>query len=109
MKTAVSRAFALVLMPLSLASAALPITASPALAANGGYTATLAAPLDAPKQKIIGEVLWKCAGDRCTAGNMGGRPVVTCQRVAKEFGEVSRFASGGKEFSAEDIAKCNGK
>ncbi len=109
MKTAFSRVFPLALAPLTMAAAVLSMTPLAAHAASGGYSATLAAPLAAPRQEILGEVLWKCAGDRCSAGNMGGRPVLTCQKVVKEFGAVSRFASGAKEFSAEDLAKCNGK
>lgn len=109
MKAALSRVFPLVLAPLTLAAAVLSMTPTAAHAASGGYSATLTAPLDAPRQEVIGEVLWKCAGDRCSAGNMGGRPVLTCQKVAKEFGAVARFTSGAKEFSAEDLAKCNGK
>ena len=106
MKTVFSRA-----IPLAIFAhlAAISVSAAPAFAASGGNVATLAQPLAAPKQQILGDVLWKCAGDRCTAANSGGRPVLACQRVVKEFGEVSRFASGAKEFSADDLAKCNGK
>lgn len=106
MKTVLSRA-----IPLALFAhvAVVSISTAPAFAASGGNVATLAQPLAAPKQQILGDVLWKCAGDRCTAANSGGRPVLTCQRVVKEFGEVSRFASGTKEFSSDDLAKCNGK
>lgn len=106
MKTVLSRA-----IPLAIIAhvAALAFGAAPAFAASGGNVATLAQPLSAPQQRILGDVLWKCAGDRCVAANSGGRPVLACQRVVKEFGEVARFASGTKEFSADDVAKCNGK
>jgi hypothetical protein len=112
MKTVLSRAIPPArssLLAIFAHVAAVSFAAAPAFAASGGNVATLAQPLSAPKQQILGDVLWKCAGDRCTAANSGGRPVLTCQRVAKEFGEVSRFASGTKEFSADDLAKCNAK
>ena len=39
------------------------VNAVPLLATSGGsYSATMAAPLAAPKQDIIGGVMWKCAG-----------------------------------------------
>lgn len=105
MKTALSRALPLALLPLALSLT--PVTAH---AASGGVNvATLAQPLAAPKQEIIGEVLWKCAGDRCIAANAGSRPAMVCQRVAKKFGAVARFTVAGTELSAADLAKCNGK
>lgn len=108
MATALSRAIPLALFA-HLAAVSIVAAPAPALAASGGHVATLAQPLAAPKQAILGEVLWKCAGDRCAAANAGGRPVLVCQRVVKEFGAVSGFTSGTKEFSADDLAKCNGK
>ena len=110
MKTVFSRTIPLVFSPFALAAAVLSLSPLPAQAASGGINvATLTQPLAAPKQEIIGEALWKCAGDRCVAANSGGRHAMTCQRVAKKFGEVARFNAGGSELSADDLAKCNGK
>lgn len=77
-------------------------------APRGAYTASLAAPLAAPKQEIIGGVMWKCVGESCSAPAEGSRPVLVCGRVAKKFGMVSRFASPQGELSAEELTRCNG-
>ncbi len=93
----------------ALAGAMLALTPAQVSAAPGGYNATLQQALAAPKQGILGDVLWKCAGDNCTAANAGSRPVVMCQRVAKKFGTVARFTAAGAELSADDLTKCNAK
>lgn len=72
------------------------------------YVASLAAPLAQPREDIIDGVLWKCAGDRCSAPAKGSRPVLVCGRVARKFGEVSRFTSPQGELSTEELARCNG-
>ena len=79
-----------------------------ASARAGAMVATLAAPLEAPRQEIMDGAMWRCAGDRCQAPAQGSRPLVVCQRVAKQFGAVSRFASPRGELSAEELTRCNG-
>jgi hypothetical protein len=74
----------------------------------GAYVASLAAPLASPKQEIIGGVMWKCAGESCSAPAEGSRPLLVCERVVKKFGAVSRFASPEGELSAEELTRCNG-
>lgn len=95
----------------SLAFAGAVIALSPvqAVAAGSGYSATLAAALPAPKAEIVNGVLWKCAGVACAAPDQGSRPVLVCQKVARKFGEVARFAGPDGELAAEDLAKCNNK
>ncbi len=93
----------------ALAGAMLAMTPAQVSAAPGGYNATLQQALTAPKQAIVGEVMWKCAGTGCAAASTGSRPVVMCQRVAKKFGTVARFTAAGAELSADDLAKCNAK
>jgi len=91
---------------IGLAVAALP--AAPAQAApRGSYTATLVQPLDAPRKEIINGQMWRCDGETCTAPASGSRAVVTCQRVATQFGPVAAFASPQGELSAEELARCN--
>jgi hypothetical protein len=77
-------------------------------APRGLYEAALATPLAAPRQEIVGGVLWKCAGERCAAPADGSRPVVICQRVAKTFGQVARFTTPAGALSAEELSRCNG-
>ena len=84
------------------------VTTSPAYA-GAGYTAKLAAPVTAPRQEVLGEALWKCAGDACRAPADTSNPNSSCARVVKTFGKVASFASTKGEFSAEQLAKCNAK
>ncbi len=109
MRTALSRSttFGLLASALALAGATLALTPAQAVAASQGFSARLSAPLAAPKQMIINEALWKCAGDACTAPGGGSRPVLVCQQVAKKFGEVAAFTSPMGTMSAEELAKCN--
>jgi hypothetical protein len=72
-----------------------------------GNIAALARPLASPRQKIVGGVLWKCAGGRCAAPSDGSRPVLTCRRVAKAFGPVASFTTPGGTLSNEDLSRCN--
>ena len=99
---------AIALSALALAGSMLaqaPALASPA----ASYAVRLAQPLSGPKQAIIGEVLWKCADDRCTAADAGSRPLVMCQRVAHKFGEVAEFRSAAGDLAAAELAKCNAR
>ena len=76
---------------------------------GGSYAAALQSPLEAPRQEIIGGVLWKCVGERCIAPAEGSRPLLVCQRVAKKIGPVARFSSPFGELPAEDLARCNAR
>lgn len=76
-------------------------------APRAGYGAALAMPLPAPRQEIVGGLLWKCAGGQCAAPADGSRPVMVCQRIARTFGTVTRFTSPAGELSGEDLSRCN--
>jgi len=97
---------------LPLASALALVLIAPAGSAQatprGGSVAALTAPLSAPRQEIISGVLWKCAGEHCAAPAEGSRPMLVCQRVARTFGEVARFATPAGELSSEELSRCNG-
>jgi hypothetical protein len=82
-------------------------TVSPAQAAAPRYTAKLVTALEAPAKKVVNDVIWSCAGDTCSAPIDGGRPLNTCIKVVKTFGQVTAFASPKGEFSAEDLQRCN--
>ena len=101
----IPQVFAAAALALSAGAASL---ASPAIAAPAGaYTVTLAAPLDAPRKEIINGKMWRCEGDTCSAAASGSRAVITCQRVATEFGVVASFTGPQGELSAKDLARCN--
>lgn len=84
-------------------------TAAPARAAdaNAYYSVTLAAPVAKPAKLMLGDVLWNCAGDTCSAGQDTARPVVVCTKLAAKIGQVNRFATPKGELAAEDMARCN--
>lgn len=83
------------------------LTAAPAQAAGAGYTAKLATALEAPKQKVVNGVLWRCTADSCAGPVDGARPVNTCVQVVKTFGQVASFATPKGELGAEDLQRCN--
>ena len=84
------------------------VTPTPAQA-NGAafYTAELVAPA-AERTNIIGGVAWQCQGTSCVAAKATSRPVVVCQRVVRELGEVTTFTAEGEALPAKDLARCNG-
>ena len=94
-----------------LALAAATGLAAPAQAAPhaGVYALVLASPLAEPRQEIVDGVLWKCAGEQCSAPAQGGRAVLTCGRVARKIGAVARFTAPEGALTAEELARCNGK
>ncbi len=72
------------------------------------YTVELAAPASEARS-IIGGVVFQCSGTECLAGKASSRPEVMCKRVAREFGEVTKFAANGEELQADKLAACNTK
>jgi len=94
---------------LALAStvASFAITTSPAFAADGRIRATLAAPLEAPVKKVVGDSVWRCEGTTCSGTNDGAKALNTCIKVVKTFGPVSSFATPKGEFGAEELSRCN--
>jgi hypothetical protein len=83
-------------------------TTAPAQA-GGTYRATLSAPVDAPRQEVLGTALWKCDGDACRSGSDDSSPVNACTRVAREFGAVASFATSKGELTPEQLEKCNAR
>ena len=77
--------------------------------AAAGYTARLAAPLEAPRSDVLGSALWKCAGDACSAAREDSSPTASCARVARNFGRVAAFTSPRGELSAEQLERCNAR
>lgn len=90
-------------------AASFAVTATPVRAAdaNAYYSVTLAAPVAKPAKLMLGDVLWNCAGDTCSAGQDTARPVVVCTKLAAKVGTISKFATPKGELAAEDMARCN--
>lgn len=81
--------------------------ATPALAAAPVMTAT---PEAAQDGRIITKgAAWNCNAGTCKAASDVSRPMVLCQRLAKEAGTLGAFNVDGRAFDAEDLAKCNAK
>jgi hypothetical protein len=101
------------LLPAALAlvgtAASFAVTATPTRAADASsyYTVTLAAPVAKPAKLMLGDVLWNCAGDSCSAAQDTARPVVVCTKLAAKVGTINRFATPKGELAAEDMARCN--
>ena len=85
------------------------VTTTPVRAAETYYTAKLAAPVDGEQRAVLGDTMWTCAGDSCTAPRDTSRPKITCERLVKKFGEVSSFATPKGELSGKKLAGCNAK
>lgn len=98
-------AFAMLCVGISLGAAA---SAAPSMASSGApyYSVELASPAS-KAHTIVGGVLWQCNGTTCIAAKSSSRPAMMCKRVAREFGEVSKFSAGGEVLTAEQLASCN--
>ncbi len=110
MTTALQRPLSRTLLAAALAMtgtfASFTATTTPA-EAGGIYRATLAAPLAAPREAVLGSALWRCEGVNCRAGSEDSAPASSCARVAREFGALASFTSTRGEFTAEQLARCN--
>ncbi len=58
---------------------------------------------------VVGELLWKCGADGCTAMNASSRPAIVCGQAARQIGKISNFSVKGVEFDAAALAKCNAR
>lgn len=78
-----------------------------AAAAATSYSVSFAEPA-ASAPFVSSERQWSCAGVDCRAGGEATSPAKhICARLAKEVGLVTAFSAKGREFSAEEIARCN--
>ncbi len=83
-------------------------TVSPANAATrSAYEVTLANPVGGPQREIISGTMWRCEGTQCAAPANGERALSICGKVARQFGEVARFAGPQGELDGESLARCN--
>ncbi|HQA19025.1 MAG TPA: hypothetical protein PK680_11660 [Novosphingobium sp.] len=102
-----SRSLVIAALAFTATAGSFALTVSPAQAASQRYTAKLTTAVEAPTKKVVNGVLWNCAGDTCSGAVDGARPLNTCIKVAKTFGQVSSFATPKGEFSAEELQSCN--
>lgn len=102
-----SRSLVIAALAFTATAGSFALTVSSAQAASQRYTAKLTTAVAAPTKKVVNGVLWNCAGDTCSGAVDGARPLNTCIKVAKTFGQVSSFATPKGEFSAEELQSCN--
>ncbi|MDC0887259.1 hypothetical protein OAS19_05665 [Altererythrobacter sp.] len=85
------------------------IAPTPAYAASGAYyRAELAKPVEAGTEIIRGTA-WNCKGTVCVANKSNSRPVIVCQRLANEMGDVTAFTVKGEALAGDKLARCQGK
>jgi hypothetical protein len=84
--------------------------ASPAFAEKP-YSATLAKPLDAPKEIIVAGTIFKCEATACmtTSKPEGLDSVNSCHSLTESVGEVTAYGSAADPFSADKLKACNGE
>ncbi|MCJ7421346.1 CC_3452 family protein [Sphingomicrobium astaxanthinifaciens] len=88
----------------ALAAAAL---AAPAVAAAPLLTAEAVAEVE-PRVLVEGAA-FQCAGTTCKTRSAASRPLVLCERLAKEVGPLTRFAVDGRALDAASLERCNAK
>jgi hypothetical protein len=85
------------------AFSALAVIAAPALAAT--YSASTST--SAPAKIAARDILWTCASGVCTGSTKNSRPLVLCQGLAKQAGQVQAFNVNGQPIGSEELARCN--
>jgi hypothetical protein len=79
-------------------------------AADGpAYRLVPAAAVTTANTLIVNETVWKASGESYVARNSTSRPAIACAQAARKIGKVAAFTANGKEFSADELAKCNEK
>ncbi|NMW32335.1 hypothetical protein HKD42_09710 [Altererythrobacter sp. RZ02] len=106
-RTVGAASVALLYSTLTIGAAVTP-TAAEARSSGPYYTVELAQPASESRMIVRGTV-FRCEGTSCVAGKGTSRPVVMCQRLAREVGTITKFTSKGNELAADKLAKCNGK
>lgn len=84
-------------------------SSTPAFANAAGYRLAPVAALTAANTVVVRDVLWKCNEQGCVAKASTSRPAIVCATAAREIGKLSAFTANGKEFTADELAKCNTK
>ena len=85
------------------ALSALAFVAAPAAAATYSATTSSTAPA-----KIAGrDILWSCVSGTCTGSTPNSRPLVLCQGLAKQAGQIQGFNVIGLRICSDELARCN--
>ena len=77
-------------------------------AASGSYfKAELAKPVESTKKIMRGASL-KCSDTSCRASKASTADKNMCISIAREFGLITAFSAGDRQFDAKQLEKCNG-
>lgn len=71
------------------------------------YRAELSQPVAEARTEVVRGVMWRCEGTKCIGTQGRSRPVIDCERFAREFGEVSNFTARDEALDAAQLARCN--
>lgn len=94
----------------SFAAAALTFGgATPSAAQTSGYRAVPVTPATPGARVVVGETLWVCGAEACTAAKSTSRPAIVCEQAAKKVGKLTSFTAAGTAFDEAALAKCNAK
>jgi hypothetical protein len=82
-----------------------------AASAASDYSATIAKPIDRRTDIFVEGNLFRCEGTTCkiVSKPIDADSVRTCHKLAVKVGEVTAYGSAETPFSADQLAKCNGK
>jgi hypothetical protein len=73
--------------------------------------ATLATPVGAPTDSVVGGVNWRCEADKCvgTAERYStlDSPVKECRKVVATIGEVTDYRTRGRVLTKGTLGVCN--
>lgn len=92
---------------LAAAVVAAVVSGAPAQAQTAGMRAEFAAPFERATEVIIDGRIWSCEGNACTSRGDDPRPAVTCRKLARKTGTVTRFITPQAELDAAGLATCN--
>ncbi len=91
------------------AAATIMMAAAPALAQMPAYRAVPVMAAKVAQNVVVGDTLFKCTPDGCTAQTASARPAILCAQAVKKVGKLDSFMVGGVAFDADALAKCNAK
>ncbi len=85
------------------------LSAPRALHAQYLYVATTAAPQGTKQGTVrVGNLTWKCKGNRCSTGGPWVTPSVkSCNALARVVGPLRSYGRAGETLSAAQLAECN--
>lgn len=90
--------------PISLL--AMTLVLAPAAAQAASYAAVPTTPT-AVRKVIVRDINWSCGPAACQGATEYSRPLVLCQRLAREVGTLGSFLVDGHAMGDADLARCN--